>query len=201
MLKANRVLSCVFVAGVFSGVSGNAAAEYVYAGFSLGQAEVKDFCEDLGSGCDDTSTTGRLYGGGFLDEQLAFEGGYRYIDDVSASASIPGMSASIDASYHMFDGSLLVFTPRFGMFQLFAKAGVQFWQQDVSASLTGFGSASDSERGISFRTGVGLKAEITKSLGLRLEWDYLRNVGDNIGDVENFESDIHVFSAGPEYRF
>lgn len=201
MLKTNSVLSCAIVAGVFFGVSGNAAAQDVYAGLSLGQAEVKDFCDDLGSGCDDTATTGRIYGGGFLDEHLAFEGGYRYIDDVSASASIPGMSASIDASYHMFDGSLLIFTPRFGLFQVFAKAGVQFWKQDVGASVTGLGSASDSERGISFRTGLGIKADITDSLGLRLEWDYLQHVGNNVGEVENFESDIHVFSAGPEYRF
>lgn len=201
MLKANRVLSCVFVAGVFFSASGNTVAQEVYAGLSLGQAEVKDFCEDLGSGCDDTATTGRIYGGGFLDEQLAFEGGYRYIDEVSASASIPGVSAYIDSSYHMFDGSLLIFTPRLGVFRLFAKAGVQLWQQDVSASLTGVGSASESERGMSFRAGVGIKADITDSWGLRVEWDYLQDIGENIGDVENFESDIHVFSAGPEYRF
>ncbi|MFN2359962.1 MAG: outer membrane beta-barrel protein [Marinobacter sp.] len=201
MLKANGVLSCVLFAGVSFGISGNVAAQDVYAGVSVGQAEAKDFCEDLGSGCDDTATTGRLYGGGFLDEQLAFEGGYRYIDDVSASASVPGMSASVEASYHMFDGSLLAFTPKLGIFRLFAKAGVQFWQQDVDAAFTGLDNASESERGISFRTGLGIKADVNESFALRLEWDYLQNIGDNIGDFENSESDIHVFSAGPEFRF
>lgn len=197
-----RALSCVLAGGFMAGIAGAASAEdMVYVGLSGGVAEVKDFCDDIDSGCDDEATTIRVYAGGFIDKYLAFEGGYRFVDDVTMEASVPGMSARLDMGYHMFDGSLLVFTPNLGPVRLFAKVGGQFWRQDISASVTGLGSASDDEQGFSLRTGVGATVDITESFGLRVEYDYLQSIGEDVADIENFKSDIHVISAGPEFRF
>jgi len=206
-MKTGKLMASLVAGVALSGSASMALAQQGYAGISLGQAEVKDFCDGLsglsGVDCDDTALSGRLYAGGFFDKYLAFEAGYRYIDETSAEGAIPDVvSAGIDASYHMFDSSLLVFTPEFGPVRLFAKAGLQFWRQDVDAKLTvlseGF-NGSEQESGLAFRTGAGATIDFTESFGLRLEWDYLQNVGDDV--IDNLESDIHIFSVGPEFRF
>lgn len=190
-MKTGKFAVALVAGAVLSGSASVAFAQTGYAGISLGQAEVKDFCDNITFSCDDTAGTGRIYAGAFFDQYLAFEGGYRYIDDVTMSDA----TASLDVSYHMFDSSLVIYTPRLGPAQLFVKAGAQFWQQDLSLS----GGFSEKERGVAFRTGAGATIDITERFAVRLEWDYLQNVGDDAFD--NLKSDIHVFSAGPEFRF
>lgn len=197
---------------VFAGGASSVAADQQYAVFTLGQSEAKDFCDDLsGSGatCDDNAITGRLAAGGFFDTHLAFEGGYRYIDGISSNGSVVtngnAAPASIDVSYQMFDGSLLMFTPDMGPVRLFAKVGAQFWYQKLDDSITVNGSkisGSDSEMGIGFRTGIGAVVEFSQNFAVRAEWDYLNNVGDNMDSgFSNLQSDMHIFSIGPEVRF
>lgn len=197
MLKAGKALSLVFAGGSLLALAGTAAAQGAYAGISLGQADVSDFCDDVAIECDDSALTGRIYAGGFFDKYLAFEGGYRYTDDTTIEDS----TGSIDVGYHMFDGSLLVFTPELGPVRLFAKVGAQYWRQDRSLTINGVGSASDQENGVSFRTGAGATIDITNAFGFRLEWDYLQDIGDDSSGLQNLKSDVHVFSAGPEFRF
>jgi len=193
MLKAGKALSLVFAGGSLLALAGTAAAQGAYAGISVGQAEVSDYCDGVSIECDDSVLTGRIYAGGFFDEYLAFEGGYRFVDDTT----IGNNTASIDVGYHMFDGSLLVFTPNLGPVRLFAKVGAQYWRQ-------GFGGvvdALDDESGVSFRTGAGATINVTDAFSFRLEWDYLQDVGDDSIGLQNLKSDVHVFSAGPEFRF
>lgn len=197
MLRAGKAISWVVVGGSMLIGAGTAAAQGAYAGISVGQAAVSDFCDDVPFECDDSVVAGRIYAGGFFDRYLAFEGGYRYVDDTTISADI----LSIDAGYHMFDGSLMAFTPEFGPVRLFAKVGAQFWRQDLHVSLTGVGSASEDESGVNLRTGAGATIAITDSLRLRLEWDYLQDIGDDSSGLQNLKSDMNVFSAGPEFRF
>lgn len=198
MLKAVKNLSYALVGSALFGFATTTAAQGGYAGLSIGQAEVKDFCDNITLDCDDSVMTGRFYAGGFFDTYLAFEGGYRYVDKTTVKHSV----GSIDINYHMFDSSLLIFTPDFGPVRLFAKVGAQYWMQEGRVSIAGLGSASGDESGISLRTGAGATVDITDSLGLRLEWDYLQNVGDDSdGAPQNLKSDMHVFSIGPELRF
>lgn len=197
---------------VFAGGASSVVADQQFAAFTLGQAEAKSFCDGLsgvGATCDDKAITGRLSAGGFFDKYLAFEGGYRYIDDTSFGGRgfVNGnaVSASMDVRYHMFDGSLLVFTPDMGPVRLFAKVGAQFWYQKLDGAITVNGSkfsGSDSESGIGFRTGIGAVVEFSQNFAVRAEWDYLSNVGDDMDSVfSNLESDMHIFSIGPEIRF
>jgi OOP family OmpA-OmpF porin len=197
MLKAGKALSLVFAGGSLLALAGTAAAQGAYAGISVGQAEVSDYCDGVSIECDDSALTGRIYAGGFFDEYLAFEGGYRFVDDTT----IENNTASIDVGYHMFDGSLLVFTPALGPVRLFAKVGAQYWRQEGKFTINGVGSASDEESGVSVRTGAGATIDITDTFGVRLEWDYLTDIGDDSSSLQNLKSDVHVFSAGPEFRF
>ncbi len=59
-------------------------------------------------------------------------------------------------------------------------------------------SESDSDSGVAFRTGLGVSYDVSDTLRLRADWDYLVNVGD---EDELGQTDINVFSIGPEFRF
>ncbi|MBJ6137912.1 hypothetical protein [Marinobacter litoralis] len=50
--------------------------------------------------------------------------------------------------------------------------------------------------GAAFRTGLGVTFDVSDMVRLRADWDYLVNVGD---EDEAFETDINVFSVGPEF--
>jgi|GEM_PF-769443 len=212
MLKTLKLMPVTLVSGIFALGTGDAVALDQYAGVSLGQAEVSDFCDGasaVGVECDDKAFTGRITAGGFIAKYLAFEGGYRYIDDTTADyqVSVGGNTLGLEAdvSYHMYDGSLLVFTPEWGPARFFAKAGAQFWYQKVEGSISVNGaksSGSESETGVGFRTGLGAVFEFNQDFAVRAEWDYLKNIGDDYdADISNLESDMHIFSIGPEFRF
>lgn len=184
-----------FAGSAYAGDSGEG-----YFGLSFGQADVKDFCENGLDSCDDTAFTGRIHGGVHLNSYTDVEFGYRYIDDVDASVSVSGVVAAAEAKGHFLDATVQFGIPGSGPFQVFAKAGAMYWLIDYSVSATNGVvrvSGSDEEDGAALRTGIGARYDINKDVSLRADWDYLVDVGNN--DIG--ETDIQVFSFGPEVRF
>lgn len=172
-----------------------------YVGISAGQATVDDFCGSEESSCDDNAPTFRVYGGTELNGFADLEFGYRYIDDVEASGVVGGVGVAANVSGHFADTTLQLGIPETGPFKVFSKVGFMLWRLDIEAAASnGFQtfSSSDDETGVAFRTGLGMRYEITDKLSLRADWDFLMDVGD---EDETGESDINIFSAGPEFRF
>jgi len=69
MLKTLKLMPVTLVSGIFALGTGDAVALDQYAGVSLGQAEVSDFCDGasaVGVECDDKAFTGRITAGGFI---------------------------------------------------------------------------------------------------------------------------------------
>ena len=202
-MKNKKLLVALALASF--GTSGVQAVEFYpgYFGISVGQAEVDDFCSGAEiSSCDDSSVTGRIYGG---TEYIGFanvEFGYRYIDEVSASGTVEGLGfASAELDGHFFDATLQLGMPRSGRFKVFAKAGVMFWQLNYEATAqTSSGNLrfSDDDTDFSLRTGLGASFDVSENFRVRADWDFLMDVGD---DDEYGESDINVFSIGPEFLF
>ena len=78
-------------------------------------------------------------------------------------------------------------------FGILAKLGVLFWGMRSEVG-TGF---DRDENGASFATGAGFKYDITKHVGIRLEWERFWRLGNStIG-----ESDVDLFTIGGLYRF
>jgi len=172
-----------------------------YIGISAGEATVEDFCGDGESSCDDGASTFRIHTGAEVNNFVNFELGYRYIDDVEASGAINSVGVTAAVTGHFVDTTFQLGMPESGPFRIFSKAGLQFWRLkvDVAAS-NGVQtlSGSDSHTGVGFRTGLGMSYEVSERLRLRADWDFLVNIGD---EDEIGETDINVFSAGPEFRF
>lgn len=178
-----------------------ADARPAYMGISLGQATVEDFCDGSETKCDDSAPTLRIYGGTELNGFANLEFGYRYADDVEASGMFGGVGVAVAVSGHFVDTTLQVGLPEKGPFKLFTKAGLLFWRLNYEAAASnGFMtvSESDSDSGVAFRTGLGVSYDVSDTLRLRADWDYLVNVGD---EDELGQTDINVFSIGPEFRF
>lgn len=172
-----------------------------YAGFTVGQATVDDLCDGFGGSCDDSALSFRVHGGAELNSFANLEVGYRYIDDVEASGFLSGVAFAAAVNGHFVDTTLQLGLPESGPFKVFSKAGLMVWRLNYEAAASnGFQTASieDDETGVSFRTGLGVSYEVNNQLRLRADWDLLLNVGD---DDSTGETDINIFSVGPEFRF
>jgi len=177
------------------------ASDAGYFGISAGQATVDDFCDGSTSSCDDSSLSFRLYGSTEVNDFTNFEVGYQYIDDVEASGYISGIAVAGEMSGHFVDTTLQFGLPEKGPFRIFSKAGLVLWKLNYEISATdGFISVSesDSDTGVTFRTGMGVSYEISEKVRLRADWDLLLDVGD---EDETGEADINIFSVGSEFRF
>lgn len=203
-MKTRKLLITATTLLAFAGHANAADGGTGYFGLSLGQAKVKDWCEGETRTCDDTAVTGRIYGGRQLTSYVGLEFGYRYMDDVDASGFVDAGWAGValvdvESKGHFVDATLQLGVPGSGPFQVFAKAGAMYWmlEHKAKAELNGLSaSASDDEDGVAFRTGIGARYDLNEDISLRADWDYLVDVGDDMG-----ETDIQVFSFGPEVRF
>jgi len=172
-----------------------------YAGLSVGQAGVDDFCDGDWESCDDDALTARIYGGVEFNGYTSVEFGYRYMDDVEFSGTFLGVGVSGSGNAHFVDSTLQLGIPESGPFRIFAKAGLLLWYVDYEVSASnGWISASvdDSDTGVALRTGLGMSYAFTDSFRLRADWDLLVDVGD---EDEFGEADINLLSIGPEFRF
>lgn len=174
-----------------------------YAGISAGQALLSDFCDDFPSevSCDDSPLVIRAYAGASLSEYISAELGFTYFDDADISASGGGVSLDAASSLKTLDGTLLFGTSRANDLRAFAKAGIVFWQYDLEGEISapGFLLRDDEEEsGLGFRTGLGASYDLNDSIAIRLDWDYIAQVGD---DETTGETDVHVFSIGPQFSF
>lgn len=200
-MKLNKKALLFSVVTIASAPASAAEARPGYFGISAGQATVEDFCGGGESSCDDSAPTFRIHTGTDLNNFANFEFGYRYIDDVTASGVFSGVSFAAAVTGHFVDTTLQLGMPESGPLRVFTKAGLLFWRLNVEAAASnGFQtySESDSDTGVGFRTGLGMSYEISDQVRLRADWDFLVNIGD---EDEIGETDINVFSVGPEFRF
>ncbi|MCM0612183.1 outer membrane beta-barrel protein [Marinobacter sediminum] len=200
-MKLNKTALMLSVAAIAHAPAYAAEGNPGYFGVSAGQATVDDFCDGTEASCDDSALALRIYGGTELNSFANLEFGYRYIDDVEASGVIDGVGVAAAVNGHFVDTTLQLGMPESGPFKVFTKAGLMLWRlnYEVAAS-NGFQtlSVSDDDTGVAFRTGLGMSYEISEEIRLRADWDLLLNVGD---EDELGETDINVFSVGPEFRF
>jgi opacity protein-like surface antigen len=200
-MNLNKNALLFSIAAIASTPAFAASANPGYFGISGGQATVEDFCGGGESSCDDSAPTFRIHGGSELSNFANLEFGYRYVDDVEASGVISGVGVAAAVNGHFIDTTLQLGMPETGPFRIFTKAGLMYWRLNLEgAASNGFQTASfsDSSTGVGFRTGLGMSFELSDQVRLRADWDFLVNVGD---EDETGETDINVFSVGPEFRF
>ncbi|HZF18882.1 MAG TPA: outer membrane beta-barrel protein [Burkholderiales bacterium] len=199
--------------------------EGLYLGVGAGRSRIKDpaSCSefagllDPGYSCSLTSTdTGwKIFGGYQANRIIAFEVGYVDLGAERLSASgrlilvppplIPttgSASAKIGADGFTFD--MVLSAPITEAFSLSARAGWFAWTLKTSITANagngftfGLGSQSDSTSGNSFDLGVGARYDFGRNVGVRVEFQRFRDIGDD----KTGKSDVDLISASLIYRF
>jgi opacity protein-like surface antigen len=171
-----------------------------YVGGSLGATNGLDLCDSFhpsfmttSGTCDNSKLAGKVFGGYKFNKYVGAEGALVYLGTASADGTFLAIPTTADAYAGGLELAATGTIPVTDEFGVTGKLGGLFWGV---RSETGLGFDRD-DTGVSFAMGAGLKYDITKHVGIRLEWERFWQVGNStIG-----ESDIDMFTIGGLYRF
>jgi len=179
-----------------------AQAENWYAGASVGQSKADiDLTCDLDISCskDEDDTGFKIFGGYEFNPNGAIEFGYVDLGKFKASGKDSFLgNASLDWEPSGFTFAVVGTLPIGQNFGLTGKVGIFFWDMDLHARSSVFGSGSDSDSGTDLTYGLGLKYDFSKTFGMRAEWERFQDVGDS---NTTGQSDIDLFSVGVVFKF
>ena len=157
------------------GLAGTAAAENsFYAGASVGTSSI-DACDSAGAlgltACDDSDTGWKIFGGYNLSDNLAVEGAWTDLGEMTASA--PGITGGLEASGFIVDAKgTLPLNEQFGVF---AKLGFMMWDADGTNALNGL-----DDDGTDLHYGVGAQYMFTEQFGIVGEWEAVDFDDENV---------------------
>lgn len=156
-----------------------------YIGASFGSSH---FDEDFsGLNVDSDTNAFRVIGGLQLGDYFGIEAGYHDFGDFSETIDFPGFSTrtQVAADGWTLGGTLGL--PLSEQFSLYGRAGVFFWDADVTVD--GFSIDVPADENPYY--GGGAKVDITSNLSLVGDWTRY--------ELDTIDSD--VISLGFEYRF
>lgn len=165
-----------------------------YAGAAIGQSKAKDGCSGVagvGISCKDNDTAWKFFGGYQFNRNFAAELAYTDFGKVKAS-SAAGVSAEIKSNAWELVGvgSYPIGTSGFAPY---VKLGVYRGEAKLSSNVAVSGKDTNND----WTAGLGIRYDITKSVGVRAEWQRYNGVGgSNVGD-----SDVDVLSIGALWKF
>jgi len=168
------------------GLAGTAVAENgFYAGASVGESSV-DACGDAGAlgftDCDDSDTGWKIFGGYDLSDNIAVEGAWADLGEMTASR--PGRSGGVEVDGFILDAKgTLPLNEQFGVF---AKLGFMMWDAEGTGALSGL-----DDDGTDFHYGIGVQYMFTEQFGIIGEWEAI--------DLD--DDDVDLLSAGALMKF
>ena len=163
-----------------------------YVGGTFGQSTADGACDDFagtGLSCDDKDTAWKIFGGYQVNRNFAAEFGYTNLGEISVSGF--GFNASAEATAWELVG--VGSFPVANRLSLFGKIG--FYRAEAEYEDNTGVTADESNTGLTF--GFGARYDITRNLGLRLEWQRYSDVG---GD-DTGESDVDVLGVSVIWKF
>jgi len=161
-----------------------------FVGVSAGQSTIDASCP-AASSCDDTDMAWKIYGGLEVNEYIAMEFGYADLGEATSSGATVG-TAEVNGMTIALVGNFAL-SPRFS---LIGRGGMNILNYDVVA--TGAEPINEGDTDIAWSLGLGGQYNLTKALGLRLEWERFFDVGD---EDTTGEADVDLISAGIVYKF
>lgn len=183
-----------------------------YVGASIGQSRAKiDNAgisnDQLGNGftttsiSDDNNHSGyKIFGGYQLDRNFAFEAGYfdlgrfGFTANTQPSGTLTGSTKIRGLNFDVV--GILPFTESFSGF---GRLGLDYTDASDSFDGNGFVSVRDSKpskHNTSYKFGLGLQYDFTRSFGGRLEAERYR-----VAPADGNKGDIDLLSAGVIFRF
>jgi OOP family OmpA-OmpF porin len=165
-----------------------------YGVVSAGMSRLSADCSGIAS-CDKTDTAFKLMGGYKFNPNVAVEVGYFDFGKATASDSTQSLSIKTSAfgggiAYHQDLSSDWNFVARVGLAQVKTK---------ISATLTGYGSASDSDNNVNAYVGLGVGYKLSKATSVDFAWDVTRSKYNKGGLNES--GNVSAFSVGLTFAF
>lgn len=160
--------------------------------------------DDASTAFDDKDTAYRVYGGYRFHRNFAAEIAYVDLGRFELrSTVVPAGTLTNRIRSSGVDFSVLGLLPVSERWTVFGRLGVLAARAKASYSGDGSVFINDGEGEQSKRTsgivyGVGAMADLTPRLGVRVEYNEYRKIGD---DLTGGEFDARVLSAGVQYRF
>lgn len=156
------------------------------------------------SGPYEKTSLWRMHFGYRLSPRFSVEGGYWSFGDTRYTTTVTAPVAATFPRELRISGlgaDLVYWHPLSGPFSALAKAGILFSRVKAGAANTGPGLtplAGDLVRSHDLHLGAGVKYQISRNFDARIEYDWMRKVGDRdrVGTV-----DIKAFSAALGYNF
>lgn len=203
MLKNKWLVATLFAAC-------SAANANPYVGASIGQASFDKASGSVDSSLvsgssslelqDDSSLAGKLYAGYQFNEYFALEGSLGGYDALDGDLVTVG-----DMKFFAIQPKVIV--PVGERFNLFAKAGLSYFNAEFKASnaivgSTGYTTFSDTA--LSGMYGLGAEFALTDNLHLEASWDYMKPELEVVKTADanaKVEAEISVLSLGVSYHF
>ncbi len=189
--------------GFYAGLGGG----YLDLGQDSGDIAAAAAAAGLGgrvTALDDKDFGWKIFGGYQFNIYFAAEFGYTDLGEASATFAATTPSAAIvnvEADGTALSGSIVGTYPLNRDLGLFGRFGAAYWDVDGTGSAVVGGSSASVEAdddGIDLLFGLGARYSLTPKLGLRLEWEHYRGVGD---DASGTDGGIDFFGGSLMYRF
>lgn len=219
--KQTAFVLATLVAGLSA--SALAAGTGFYGNLSLGQSQSDRKVEAdralTGAGAtaftssiDDTDTAWKIQAGYRFNKNLAIEGGYAKLGEMSYRATITAPIAGAGVVKIDTDGwnlDLVGRLPFSDSLTGFAKIGAFAYELDyqcsiISGTYSCGTAASRSASGTSFHYGLGLDYSFSKNWFARAEYEVFTKVGDSMsanGATGTTQEDVRLGSVGIGYQF
>ena len=187
-----------------------------YGGLGVGYVDLGQDEADIGAAAgaagvagtvtslDDSGLAWKLFGGYQFNDFLIGELGYSDLGDAQATfvATAPtAATANVEADVSAFTASAVGMYPLNRELGVFGRLGAAYWTVDGTAAAAVGGTtvtANSDEDGINVLFGLGAQYNFDQQIGLRVEWEHYRGIGD---DSAGTDGSANVFGGSLLYRF
>jgi OOP family OmpA-OmpF porin len=177
------------LAVVLAAMAAGAQAGDFYAGASIG-ATKWHLDSEISSAFDTKDTGGKLFLGYGFNQNFALEGGYVNLGKAKASGNGASATFKGDGFYTQAVG----IAPINSDFSVFGKLGFVVAKVKFDGSAPGL-TVSESKTSTQPTFGVGAQYNLSKTIGLRAEWERFR------GKIEDSKGDADLLSVGVSFSF
>lgn len=166
-----------------------------FIGASAGQSNADISCP-AGTSCDDSDFAWKLYGGLEVNEYISMEVGYIDLGEVDFSGAKTGTRST--------DGWMLQFVGSYAInpsISLIGRGGLNILNTNVNGTIAGTANNNAGDNDIVWSLGLGAQYNLTKAVGLRVEWERYFETGSSSTNGGTGSSDVDLISAGVVFKF
>lgn len=167
-----------------------------YGGLGAGRTDTDIGTAGIAGSTDKNDTAWKLFGGYQFNQNFAVEGGYVDLGKASVIGTRGGAPASATLDAQVWQASAVGSLPLTPQIALTGKLGLAYADTDTSGNIGGvpFGG-NDTKLAPTY--GLGMRYDITKTFGVRGEWERFRVGSVGLGD----KNDSDLYSVSAIFRF